>query len=299
MPVASGDRFRSFRRGALTGCRSAIYRAAARARKRGDRRPSVRARRPDRDDRLVRIGAAFGGDGAETSSSFATAPPTRRRGSRSSSTGGRRWASTRAPAVAEKRDALREAVTAIVVSAASARADLGSLDFAGGKPWWLPPGRRDRLRLVLERASRRDAVRRARGLARARARVPRCQRARPPGRQLRLRALGLPHAAGVGGVATSRRARLGRRTGRHPGSGLGTELPRRRLGRRAGRRSAKGTPSSCGCRAAKGASGAAGTSGGGGLLAELVSLGLAPVLLGTSDPFEIDRAFIEWAERDA
>ena len=32
------------------------------------------------------------------------------------------------------------------------------------------------------------------------------------------------------------------------------------------------------------------------LLAELVSLGLEPVLLGTSDPFEIDRAFIEWAE---
>lgn len=32
------------------------------------------------------------------------------------------------------------------------------------------------------------------------------------------------------------------------------------------------------------------------LLAELRSLDLEPVLLGTSDPFEIDRAFIEWAE---
>ena len=32
------------------------------------------------------------------------------------------------------------------------------------------------------------------------------------------------------------------------------------------------------------------------LLAELVSLDLAPVLLGTSDPHEIDRAFVEWAE---
>ena len=32
------------------------------------------------------------------------------------------------------------------------------------------------------------------------------------------------------------------------------------------------------------------------LLAELVSLDLEPVLLGTSDPFEIDRAFVEWAE---
>jgi uncharacterized protein (DUF58 family) len=50
-----------------------------------------------------------------------------------------------------KRDALREAVTAIVASAATARADLSALDFAGGASWWLPPGRRDRSRLVLER----------------------------------------------------------------------------------------------------------------------------------------------------
>jgi uncharacterized protein (DUF58 family) len=52
-----------------------------------------------------------------------------------------------------KRDALREAVTAIVVSASSARADLALLDFAGGEAWWLPPGRRERSRLVLERES--------------------------------------------------------------------------------------------------------------------------------------------------
>ena len=32
------------------------------------------------------------------------------------------------------------------------------------------------------------------------------------------------------------------------------------------------------------------------LLAELVSLDLEPVLLGASDPSEIDRAFVEWAE---
>jgi len=29
---------------------------------------------------------------------------------------------------------------------------------------------------------------------------------------------------------------------------------------------------------------------------ELVSLDLDPVVLGTSDPFDIDRAFVEWAE---
>jgi len=33
-----------------------------------------------------------------------------------------------------------------------------------------------------------------------------------------------------------------------------------------------------------------------GLLEELTSLGVEPVLLGTSDPHEIDRAFVEWAE---
>jgi hypothetical protein len=32
------------------------------------------------------------------------------------------------------------------------------------------------------------------------------------------------------------------------------------------------------------------------LLSELVSLDLEPVLLGTSDPYEIDRVFVEWAE---
>ena len=52
-----------------------------------------------------------------------------------------------------KRDALREAVAAIVVSAANARANLAALDFAGGAAWWLPPGRRDRPRSVLERES--------------------------------------------------------------------------------------------------------------------------------------------------
>lgn len=50
-----------------------------------------------------------------------------------------------------KRDAVRSAVEAIVVSATAARADLAALDFAGGEAWWLPPGRRDRARLVLER----------------------------------------------------------------------------------------------------------------------------------------------------
>jgi hypothetical protein len=32
------------------------------------------------------------------------------------------------------------------------------------------------------------------------------------------------------------------------------------------------------------------------LLSDFVSLDLEPVLVGTSDPYEIDRAFVEWAE---
>jgi uncharacterized protein (DUF58 family) len=50
-----------------------------------------------------------------------------------------------------KRDALREAVAAIVASAAVARADLAALDYGEGDAWWLPPGRRDRPWLIAER----------------------------------------------------------------------------------------------------------------------------------------------------
>lgn len=50
-----------------------------------------------------------------------------------------------------KRAALREAVAAIVSSAAAARADTGALDFSGGDPWWLPPGRRERPWLIAQR----------------------------------------------------------------------------------------------------------------------------------------------------
>jgi len=52
----------------------------------------------------------------------------------------------------DKREAERQAAISIAASAAAARADLASLDFAGGEPWWLPPGRRDRPWLVAERA---------------------------------------------------------------------------------------------------------------------------------------------------
>jgi uncharacterized protein (DUF58 family) len=52
-----------------------------------------------------------------------------------------------------KREALAEAVAAITASAAAARADLAALDLAGGEPFWLPPGRRDRQWRIVERAA--------------------------------------------------------------------------------------------------------------------------------------------------
>jgi uncharacterized protein (DUF58 family) len=51
----------------------------------------------------------------------------------------------------EKPRAIVEAATAIATSAAAARSDVASLDFAGDEPYWLPPGRRDRVWLVAER----------------------------------------------------------------------------------------------------------------------------------------------------
>jgi uncharacterized protein (DUF58 family) len=51
----------------------------------------------------------------------------------------------------KKRAALREAVAAVVSSAAAARADTAALDFSDGEPWWLPPGRRGRPWAIAER----------------------------------------------------------------------------------------------------------------------------------------------------
>jgi uncharacterized protein (DUF58 family) len=55
-----------------------------------------------------------------------------------------------------KRRVLVEATAAIAASAAAARSDIASIDFAGaqareGEPYWLPPGRRHQLGLIVER----------------------------------------------------------------------------------------------------------------------------------------------------
>jgi uncharacterized protein (DUF58 family) len=80
-----------------------------------------------------------------------------------------------------KRAALTEAVAAIALSAASARADIAALDFGDGEPWWLPPGRRERSRLIAERESTAPFAAPADGLERALEFLVRHRSRLPPG----------------------------------------------------------------------------------------------------------------------
>lgn len=50
-----------------------------------------------------------------------------------------------------KPEAVREAVAAIGLSAEAARADLAALDFGEGEAWWLPPARRERRWMIEQR----------------------------------------------------------------------------------------------------------------------------------------------------
>ena len=188
-----------------------------------------------------------------------------------------------------KPDALREALTAIVVSALAARADIGGLDFAGGETWWLAPGRRDRARLLLDRTADFDApddsVERALAfLGRHRADLPAGSfvfvlsdfLAPPPREAWRdpvLRGLDVVPVVvqdpvweqsfpDVGGVAV-------------PVAGVGAvRLSRRQADERRRANEARRAE----------------------LLAELEAAGARPVTVSTTDPLAIDRAFLEWAE---
>jgi uncharacterized protein (DUF58 family) len=196
-----------------------------------------------------------------------------------------------------KRRALEEAVEAIVASAAAARADVAALDLAGEEPYWLPPGRRERPALVVDRA--RDATLfdapenglelGLEFLVRLRSDLPQgsflfvlSDFLVPPPTESWLDALAhawdivpvviqdpvweqsFPAAAGVALPLADPRSgrvalvRLGSR-----------QVARRRVVNEERLRS---------------------------LVAEFESLGMPPVVLGTSDPFEVDRAFLEWAE---
>jgi uncharacterized protein (DUF58 family) len=196
-----------------------------------------------------------------------------------------------------KRDALREAATAIVASAAAARADIAALDFAGGEAWWLAPGRRDRPGIVADRIddttpfdAPEDTVERALAfLGDRRTDVPAgsfvfvlSDLLAPVAPESWLDAIGhgwdlVPVVIqdpvweqsfpAVGGIAVPVA---------DPRSGEHTLV---RLSRRDAARRREANEQ----RHAR-------------LLAELDSLGLRPVAIGTSDPFEVDRAFLEWAE---
>jgi uncharacterized protein (DUF58 family) len=196
-----------------------------------------------------------------------------------------------------KRDALREATAAIVASAAAARAETAALDFAGGDAWWLPPGRRDRPWLVAGRNgdatpfdAPEDTVERALAfLGDHRTDLPAgsfvfvlSDLLAPPSPEAWLDAIGngwdlVPVVIqdpvwersfpAVGGVAVPVA---------DPRSGAQALV-------RVSKREAARLRDENEERHAR-------------LLAELDSLGLRPVAIGTSDPFEIDRAFLEWAE---
>jgi uncharacterized protein (DUF58 family) len=196
-----------------------------------------------------------------------------------------------------KRDALREAVAAIVVSAATARADLAALDFAGGAPWWLPPGRGGRPRLVLDRESDEtpfdapdDSVERALAFLAGHVReVPGgsfvfvlSDFLHPPPFDAWRRAVrsgwdtvpvviqdpvweqSFPSVGGIG-------VPIAHPDGRPAGL---VRLSRRQADRRRAENELRHAR----------------------LVRDLEACGLRPVVLGTSEPAAIDRAFLEWAE---
>ena len=195
-----------------------------------------------------------------------------------------------------KPQVVAEATAALVTSAIAARADVASLDYGDGKPFWLPPGRKDVPWLVQERqataaydAADVNLVVALSFLGELHSDLPTgtfvfvlSDFLAPPPADVWLDAAAhgwdlVPVVVqdpvweqsfpDVGSVAIPVA---------DPRSGR-TELVRlsRREARELGRRNERRLAA---------------------LLAELVSLDLQPVLLGTSDPFEIDRAFIEWAE---
>jgi uncharacterized protein (DUF58 family) len=197
-----------------------------------------------------------------------------------------------------KAAALREAADAIAASASAARADLAALDFGEGIAWWLPPGRRDRRSLIVEReggdapfsAPADTLARSIEFLAQRRAELPAASFVfvlsdflAPPPLGTWVRAVGygwdlvpvviqdpvweqsFPEVGGIGlpivepSADAGRLVRLSRRQAR-----------RRRVANE--RRFAE-------------------------LLTDCRTLGLEPVVLGDSETYHVDAAFMEWAQQ--
>jgi hypothetical protein len=196
----------------------------------------------------------------------------------------------------DKAAALAEAVSAIVTSALFAHSDVASVDFAGGGAYWLPPGRREQPWLISERQrgapfdAPEDSLEQGLAhLARRRASLPRgsfvfvvSDFLAPP-----------PAAAWLGALANDwdlvpvviqdpewERS--------FPATGsVAVPLADPRGGRpalvRLTRKEASERRAANEARFVR-------------LVGELRSLDLEPVVLDTSDPLGVDRAFLEWAE---
>jgi uncharacterized protein (DUF58 family) len=196
-----------------------------------------------------------------------------------------------------KHEAQRQAAICISASAGAARADVASLDFAGGGPSWLPPGRRERAWLVAERAASapfdapEDTIARALTfLAQHRTDVPGGTfvfvlsdfLAAPP-----LDAWVDAVGRGWDVVPVVIQDPVWERS--WP-SVARVAIPVVEPGGNRSRTVRLGTAQVRRLRAAHEARYAT-------ILARFESLGLRPVEIGTSDPYEIDEAFLGWAEQ--
>jgi uncharacterized protein (DUF58 family) len=194
-----------------------------------------------------------------------------------------------------KPRAVIEATAALVTSAIAARADVASLDYGDGEPYWLPPGRRDVPWFVQERqaTARFDAnednlsqalifLGQLRDLPTGTFLFVLSDFLAPPPADAWLDAA----AHGWDLVPVIIQDPVWEQSFPDLGS-VAVPIADPRSGRtelvRLSGKEARELRRENETRLAR-------------LLAELVSLDLAPVLLGTSDPYEIDRAFVEWAE---
>jgi uncharacterized protein (DUF58 family) len=196
-----------------------------------------------------------------------------------------------------KPQAIIEATTAIVTSAMAAHGDIASLDLAGGEPYWLPPGGRDAPWLVSERQGPAtpfdapdDNLERALDfLAGMRSDLPPGSFVfvlsdfvvRPP-----VEEWFAVHAHGWDLVSVVIQDPVWEQSFPEAGAvvlPIADPATGRVVGARLSRREARARRLENEQRLAD-------------LLDELAAFGLEAVVLGTSDPQEIDRAFVHWAE---
>ena len=191
---------------------------------------------------------------------------------------------------------LVEATAAIVASSVAARADVASLDYADAEPYWLPPGRRDIPWLVAERQSAAEFGAPDDNVTQALAYLGRLRSDLPTGSFLFvLSDFLVPPAAdtwldaiahGWDVVPVVIQDPTWEQSFPDVGSVV-VPFAEPRSGKvrlvRLSRREAAERRAHNEARLRR-------------LLEELTSLSLEPVLLGTSDPHDIDRAFVEWAE---